>query len=905
MITYAGDVRNPPNSTQKITAALDSLTGNSLVAALLVNNNDKILFTTTDPNGASLAITGITPAALLESPAPYGPGLVYRDVDVGVDQTAIDQWLLVSQAVANSGGAVNTFGPSDQPVSLTRILFHELSHLAFGWQDSLQGIGFEEELSVFAENTIYRKIATSLGQNDQVIRYGHYSHQDVAWNGVGVSGVGSFEAYIQSPSATITLDQSRTDANKATFVAQDATYTLTKTFWNAGHEVDYFFYDHYVTLTEEKASGSYITAGSQPGYVMDQRVDQVVGDLMHNNVSGGLYNAVTAWKAVSTLAGSHSLSVSRITGLGADATALTKTSGSGANVVETPMIYAGVAETGQTSRPAAIAIDDSTSTQSTLLIGAAGYNVSSGGSDDLRAGAGNDIVLASGFGGNDVFGNGGHDILVGTSGFDHIYGGTGDDIIIGGAGQNYLDGGDDVDTAYYGDRPQGIVVYDGLNRVDHDGLIDVTLNFERYFGTTQRDTFVGDGKGHVFVGNGGDDRFLAATNPDTFIGTGTQTARTDQVSFEALPGFININVTAGTTAQGHSFGYVANITGTSQGDTFTVSGPTGPVTLYGGAGNDTFNVGSQAMVYGGDNDDIINLNAANFSYINGGNNNDTVNYIGFTSGVTFNTNSFYSIETFNTTGYADVITADTLATMTFNTGAGNDIIYANQGVSIINGGADFDTVSYANTSLAITIATTGAGGGAAGDVFINVEKIIGTIGADVFKGGVAQFWGGAGDDVFFPGNGGYFNGEGGIDAIDFSLYPGAINFNLGSTSLSTGETFTKFERVNGTAFNDILTGTSANEDFFGGTGSDTVTGGGGMDRYFLDADKVGGDGDPDVMRVRKISDGGSAFHYDVDITYNGGASYQTDHLYGISSMVLPDGSSFAFPASAWYNPFYS
>ena len=905
MITYFADQRGDATvqaRNTKIDDILDLLTGNSVVAAMLGGVTNKVVFTTLKPDDTAIEGTGVVSRANVALDEPNGAGLDYS-LTAGIGQTNFDTWLLVNPTFVDADGAdfVTFSGPTK--LSLTRILFHELTHLSLDWERTSEGTQFEEELAIFSENTIYRKFAQGLNFADKdSIRYGH---EGIAWNGVGVSGVGSFEPYVQSSSATIAIDRSRTDGTKATFVAQDGAYTLTKTFWNGSHGVDYYFYDHYITLTEEVGLGTYITNG----YVNSQRVDRIVGDLMHGNVNGGISSALAASTALTSLPGSHTVEISRITGLGADATTLNQIVGSGANAVETAMIYVGVANPGQTSRPATIAIDDTTSNRSTLLVGAAGYGGVAGGKDDLHAGSGNDIVLASGLGDNDIFGNGGHDILVGTIGLDHLYGGTGDDILIGGAGQNYLDGGTDagggdIDTAYYGDRPQGIVVYDGLTRVDHDGVIDTVLNIERYVGTTLRDTFVGNGQGHVFIGNGGGDRFLAATGGDTFIGTGTSTARADEVSFEALPGSVNINVTAGTTTQGHSFGYVASIVGSAQGDTFTATGATGIFSLYGGAGNDTFTVGAQAKVYGGDNDDVINLTSVVFSVIDGGNNNDTVNYVGFSTGVNFNTNSFSSIETFNTTGYADVITADTLATIAFNTGDGNDIIYANQGVSLINGGIGFDTVTYENSFAAITIRGLTGQGGAAGDTYANIERIAGSNFADTFKGGIGEFWGGNGNDFFIPGGFGTFHGEGGTDVIDFSGFGSAINFNFASTTIG-GQAFDGIERVNGTAFGDTLTGTSANQDFFGGAGSDTITGGGGYDRYFLDGDKTVGDGDPDVMRVRKINDVGGAFHYDVDVTYDSGAHYQTDHLYGISAMILPDGSSLAFPASVWINPYFT
>ena len=68
----------------------------------------------------------------------------------------------------------------------------------------------------------------------------------------------------------------------------------------------------------------------------------------------------------------------------------------------------------------------------------------------VRSGAGNDVVDASGLDGGVILltldGRSGNDVLVGSRGNDTIFGGDGEDILIGGPGQDFLDGGagDDI-----------------------------------------------------------------------------------------------------------------------------------------------------------------------------------------------------------------------------------------------------------------------------------------------------------------------------------------------------------------------------------------------------------------------------------------------------------------------------
>ncbi len=304
------------------------------------------------------------------------------------------------------------------------------------------------------------------------------------------------------------------------------------------------------------------------------------------------------------------------------------------------------------------------------------------------------------------------------------------------------------------------------------------------------------------------------------------------------------------------------ISGTPGND--PVNGTAGLDTLLGLAGDDTL------------------FGSALADVMDGGDDNDTADYGDSGSGVTVSLagavgiggdaagDTFVSIENLSGSGLADVLTGNTGANI-LTGGAGNDTLSGGDGADVLSGGTNddwliggagndsldgglgFNTADYTSATGAVRVnLTTGLTSGAAGiDTLVNVHAIIGSAFNDSLTGdgGDNILVGAAGADTL--------NGAGGIDLADYTSADGAVKVNLtsgtGIGSVAQGDVLLGIEDVNGSAFNDSLTGDSAdnvlsgfgdndsllggagNDTLDGGAGSDLMTGGSGDDLYIVDS----------------------------------------------------------------------
>jgi len=200
-------------------------------------------------------------------------------------------------------------------------------------------------------------------------------------------------------------------------------------------------------------------------------------------------------------------------------------------------------------------------------------------------------------------------------------------------------------------------------------------------------------------------------------------------------------------------------------------------------------------------------------------------------------------------------------------GQGNDLIEGGSGNDHIDGGLGNDTASYFNSThgvianLAFGTASTLGAGPEDSDVLVSIENLTGSFFDDYFQGdelhnrldGVAgddvlNGWGGDdfllggfGQDLIVGGegndrvSGGFDNdkmyGGNGIDTLDYSYAYEAMTISLADgtshirfpSGTIDNDSFTGFENVLGSQFNDIIEGSNAANVINGGLGTDTIS----------------------------------------------------------------------------------
>jgi hypothetical protein len=257
-------------------------------------------------------------------------------------------------------------------------------------------------------------------------------------------------------------------------------------------------------------------------------------------------------------------------------------------------------------------------------------------------------------------------------------------------------------------------------------------SFENLQGAGGNDTF---NLGHNITGTGGvdggteNDTFNLTAGVTTTIAGGANTDTIVAASAQAT-GFAITASNAGTVTNGAGtvgFGDVENLTGGSQGDTFTFSGTGGLTgTAAGGDGADQF---------------VVN-NGDTVTVLNGGNGGDTLTYAGSTGPVTLVLNVANLIESvIGTPSTQDVLrgtaAADTFATTsttsvaaggvtfsgfeTFDGLAGADTFNVGHNLgagTTLDGGADADTFNLTATGA------TALRGGAGADRFVFTNAVV-------------------------------------------------------------------------------------------------------------------------------------------------------------------------------------
>lgn len=530
----------------------------------------------------------------------------------------------------------------------------------------------------------------------------------------------------------------------------------------------------------------------------------------------------------------------------------------------------------------------------------------------VNAGSGNDTIQTTPFGGEQVWGNGGDDVIGGGLNSQTLYGGVGNDSI-------------------YGDGiiAQGSGVGDLLDGGDGDDHIE---------GAGGSDTIIGGNGNDFVIGDRGS--FSSGDSMDGGAGTDTVSYAN---SFAAVTVLLNSASNTGGTAQGDTLSGFEVVIGSAWAD--SLDGNSYNATLQGGAGNDTLvgGYGSQSLD-GGDGDDYIYVRDGEYlDSVSGGAGIDTLDHSAesalWVNGAVFDfltgvgTSSFSATGTISLSGIeiyydgagSNTIIADAaggswyggLGDDTVSGQAGNDVVSGGDGNDLlssgggndtIDGGAGNDTVDFsyslsdwvvalaagtaqiAGTTYALltSIENVIGGGGAdwlVGDAGNNLldgnvgndslngangsDTLIGGGGNDTLNGGAGDdsMSGGAGDDYIVVSSLGdtVYGGTGndtiqtGLGSYSIAAIGSVENLVGGAGSQSlTGNAQANVidgqdgnDKLYGGGAGDTLLGGIGNDTLDGGTGADSMDGGDGNDRFFVDSagDTVVGGAGTDTVQT--------------------------------------------------------
>jgi Ca2+-binding RTX toxin-like protein len=350
------------------------------------------------------------------------------------------------------------------------------------------------------------------------------------------------------------------------------------------------------------------------------------------------------------------------------------------------------------------------------------------------------------------------------------------------------------------------IIVTGASVVDGNDILSGGNGNDTIRGWGGNDKLYGDAGNDTLDGGNGNDTLVGGSGADTLIGgDGVDTA-----DYSTSTASVNVNLETGIgkggDAEGDVLSGIENLIGSKYNDVLV--------------GNASVN-----LIDGGDGDDTI-TGGSNNDKLFGGAGNDTFLVEWSFTGDSYDGGS--GIDTFS----ADVATLDAYA----------------QEIDLVTGTNNWQD-HFTNIENLI--------GGAANDKFWGTDgenSFWGRGGNDLLdgRGGDDKLYGEAGNDVLFGGNGNdlldggigndllsggagadVLDGGLGVDTADYSASAGGVTVNLtsgiGIGADAEGDKLTGIENLNGSKFDDILTGNSGANIILAGEGNDKLVGSGGGD----------------------------------------------------------------------------
>ena len=448
------------------------------------------------------------------------------------------------------------------------------------------------------------------------------------------------------------------------------------------------------------------------------------------------------------------------------------------------------------------------------------------------------------------------DTLVGNNQINQLYGRDGNDTLVGGDGADRLDGGTGTDTASYEYALTDVAVSLTSNTgTVGDANGDVLVSIENLIGGAGNDVFTGAAgiQANAFDGRGGNDTVSYAPSTQGVVATLTT----------GLIGVVQAN-----DASGDTFTSIENLTGSAYDDTLIGNGDNN--IINGGRGNNTLEgLGGADSFVGG-----IDIDTVSYEHSGAGVVSSLTTIFGAGPAVTqtndANGDTYSGIENMTGSAFDDTLIGSSEANA-ISGGDGDDTLEGLGGADTLDGGVGNDTVTYAHSTgyvrASLTTGLSGfvAQGDAQGDVFSNVENLVGSDFDDTLIGAsdANTLTGGAGNDVLEGlGSGDVLDGGAGINTASYEHatdqggglgVTASLASAAGNTGDAQGDTYTNIQNLIGSAFDDTLTGDNANNTIAGGAGNDIITGGLGTDTL------SGGDGNDqlsdDMVGAANISGG--------------------------------------------------
>lgn len=213
----------------------------------------------------------------------------------------------------------------------------------------------------------------------------------------------------------------------------------------------------------------------------------------------------------------------------------------------------------------------------------------------------------------------------------------------------------------------------------------------------------------------------------------------------------------------------------------------------------------------------------------------------------------------------------------------SDFLVGGEGIDAVDGGTGRDTVSFAFSDEPVQIDL--ASGTSSGDVLAGIENVEGSRFDDLLTAGDlgSRLSGDEGDDVLVGGpsndhiDGGLgqdtMDGGGGLDVLSFVGSPegAVVDLETGSASASgpATETFSAFEHLVGSAYDDELSGDAGPNEVYGGRGSNALFGRDGDDTL-----QSGSSGDAGAGEDLCLDSGGSIANCEQEL-HGDPAAYST------------------------------